>query len=145
MDVTRSWHGTSVQCTQPLPHSGHLTVDDVLALPTDSSRHNKHMHTPPVGTPVAREKHKRRRRTLTEHASPHTSLVTENGDITTAHSNLFQETSRESYLHSTNAVILTIDDFRPSYCEQSALDKCKQDLYFLEEWRHLFNFQASTV
>ena len=30
LDASRSWHGTSVQCAQPLPISGHLTLDDVL-------------------------------------------------------------------------------------------------------------------
>ena len=28
LDATRSWHGTSVQCIQPLPHSGNLTELD---------------------------------------------------------------------------------------------------------------------
>ena len=28
LNATRSWHGTSVQCIQPLPHSGNLTELD---------------------------------------------------------------------------------------------------------------------
>ena len=30
LDNTRSWHGTSVQCVQPLPKSGNLTESDIL-------------------------------------------------------------------------------------------------------------------
>lgn len=31
-DATRSWHGTSVQCVQPLPHSALLKEEEMLPL-----------------------------------------------------------------------------------------------------------------
>ena len=75
-DATRSWHGTSVQCVQPLPISGHLTADDCHVTPVTGILGRKHPISSPIGTPIPVEKRKRRRRTLTEHASPHTAMVT---------------------------------------------------------------------
>jgi len=62
-DATRSWHGTSVQCVQPLPVSGNLTPDDVLRL-KEAGQGRKRLPASPAGTPIATEKQKRRRRTL---------------------------------------------------------------------------------
>ena len=53
MDATRSWHGMSVQCTQPNPILGHLNVDwyiDVLhiyiqlVILVTCMHHGYHMH-----------------------------------------------------------------------------------------------------
>ena len=54
-DATRSWHGTSVQCVQPLLVSGHLTQEDLLAPPKTQK---KRPPTSPASTPVPTEKHK---------------------------------------------------------------------------------------
>ena len=72
-DLTRSWHGTSVQCVQPHPLSGHLTGEDMLPL---GPMRSKHAPSSPIRTPIAVEKHKWRKRTLTEgnnSSSPHCS------------------------------------------------------------------------
>ena len=124
LDATRSWHGTSVQCTHPLPVSGHLTPDDVLTPATVSGATNKRMCSSPVNT---REKHKRRRRTLTEHASPHSTMVTESQEPTTSLSNPFQTTNTAEYANSS--VMLKLEDFKPNFAEQSALNTLQNDLF----------------
>ena len=75
-DATRSWHGTSVQCMQPLPLTGILETEDKIALHPFNPR--KHSATSLIAFPVPTEKSKRRRRTLTELPSPHTSLSVAN-------------------------------------------------------------------
>ena len=127
LDAAKSWHGTSVQCTQPLPISGHLTPDDVLTPATVSGATNKRMCSSPVNTPIPREKHKRRRRTLTEHASPYSTMVTESQEPTTSLSNPFQTTNTAEYANSS--VMLKLEDFKPNFAEQSALNTLQNDLF----------------
>ncbi len=71
-DASRSWHGTSVQCVQPLPLSS-LTGEEIL--PLSSSVVEKHPASSPIASPIPVEKAKRRCRTLAERSSPHTTLV----------------------------------------------------------------------
>ena len=59
--------GFSVQCMQPLPVTGTLSQDEIVAVHTDCS----HSST----SPMILQRHKRRRRTLTEQPSPHTTVV----------------------------------------------------------------------
>ena len=68
-DGTRSWHGTSVQCMQPLPLSASLSEDELV------TAGQKHPASSPVPSPLPVEKMKRHRRTLTEHPSPHTTMA----------------------------------------------------------------------
>ena len=55
MDKTRSWHGTSVQCVQPLPVSGTLSQEEVL---TGDDTGKRPISTP-VASPMPVEKQKR--------------------------------------------------------------------------------------
>ena len=97
LDTTRSWHGTSVQCVQPLPISGHLTSDDKLAPSTTDCTTNKRMCSSPAHTPIPREKHKRRRRT--QQPSPHSTSVIPSQEPTPA-SNSFLDLDSDTILHS---------------------------------------------
>ena len=74
-DATRSWHGTSVQCMQPMPNT--LRDDsstDASSQSTIACR-RKHPLSSPVASPIAVAKSKRRCRTLTEQQSPHSHIV----------------------------------------------------------------------
>ena len=53
LDSSISWHGTSVQCVQPLLVSGHLTPDDLHVSQTLT---RKHPSSSPISTPVPVEK-----------------------------------------------------------------------------------------
>ena len=64
LDATRSWHGTSIQCIQPMPKS--LQEDPVAPVQA-----RKHPLTSPVVSPSKTALAKRRCRTLTEYQSPH--------------------------------------------------------------------------
>ena len=73
-DKTRSWHGTSVQCVQPLPVTGILQPEELTAPSrADQLRSRKHPPTSATASPVLVEKSKRRR-ALTEASSPHSTF-----------------------------------------------------------------------
>ncbi len=127
-DATRSWHGTSVQCVQPLPFSGHLTPEDLLThVPQDTGNTRKRLPTSPAGTPIPTEKHKRRRRTLTEQASPHTGLVNPTALPSTTSAELFDAIDSSEY--RTTARRLSLAEFSPNAMEQSSLDYLQTDLF----------------
>ena len=116
-DATRSWHGTSVQCVQPLPVSGHLTSEDLLSHAVGE----KHLPTSPAGTPIPTVKYTRRRRTLTELSSPHTTVVIHTQPETFDSANLAE--------YSTSSTTLHLEEFRPNAIEQSTLDNLQSDLF----------------
>ena len=70
-DTTRSWHGTSVQCIQPLPHTCTVSNKEIKDHPI---RARKHPHSSPIASPIPVVKHKHQRRTLKELPSPHSAL-----------------------------------------------------------------------
>ena len=115
-DATRSWHGTSVQCMQPLPVSGLLEEGDKNALQPGNSR--KHPATSPTASPVPVERNKRRRRTLTEFHSPHTSL-------TARHPQVFHSVSYDRI----GAPSLQLDDFRPDPNEIKSMTTFQEDVF----------------
>lgn len=55
-DGSRSWHGTSVQCVQPLPETGILQSDELTRSLPQSSR--KHCASSPTASPALVEKSK---------------------------------------------------------------------------------------
>ena len=118
LDSSRSWHGTSVQCVQPLPVSGHLTPDDmhVSQAPT-----RKHPLSSPVSTPVPVLKSKRRRRTLAEQSSPHTTINPPD------HQRPFESLDLSEYGHTQT--ILSLQQFKPNSSEQNSLDILQEDLF----------------
>lgn len=72
-DGTRSWHGTSIQCTQPLPLSAWLLNDENTTAVVQTAG-SKHVASSPVVSPIPVKKSKCRRRTITEQPSLHTRI-----------------------------------------------------------------------
>ena len=68
LDATRSWHGTSVQCIQPLPKSEELSLQE-LVITTCACDQDRFQ------SPIPVQRQKRRRRTIIEACSPHTQMV----------------------------------------------------------------------
>ena len=56
-DSSRSWHGTSVQCVQPLPITGILSPEELLR-PIDEQCPRKHNSNSPTSSPVLVQKSK---------------------------------------------------------------------------------------
>ena len=116
-DATRSWHGTSGQRMQPLPITGILEEDDMLAELHFNS--HKHPATSPTASPVPVAKSKRRRRTLTEHYSPHTSLVAHLPNTQAAHNATYNNT----------APSLVLDDFKLTSNETISINTFQEDIF----------------
>ena len=120
-DATRSWHGTSVQCVQPLPITGILQKED-LAKITEPTYSRKHPASSPTASPILVEKSKRRRRILTELPSPHSTL------------SMPQVCRMPSmYAFDSDAYItpirsIDIKAFRPSLNEKTNMDIFQDDL-----------------
>ena len=118
-DATRSWHGTSVQCMQPLPLTGILETEDKIALHPLNPR--KHSATSPIASPVPTEKSKRRRRTLTELPSPYTSLSVSNTP------NSLEFNVAEYSVIGTCP--LQLNDFRLSPNEERSMNTFQEDIF----------------
>ena len=74
LDATRSWHGTSVQCIQPLPNSEQLSPQEIVVTTRTCDQNQSQ-------SPIPVQCHKRRRRTLMEACSPHTQMVVPRHEI----------------------------------------------------------------
>lgn len=109
LDATRSWHGTSIQVMQPFPISGKLK-DGELALTTDFAQLGLN------DSPVPVQKFKRRR-TLTEHPSPHT-VVVRPSDINIS--------GVDSITYDLNGRKTTISDFHLTPVETGVITKLKE-------------------
>ena len=92
----RSWHGTSVQCVQPMPESITIPIqemhsacqvlcvhdqDTVEHVRSASQLREKHSESSPTMSPALKQVEKRRR-TLREHFSPHTQTQVAGGKET---------------------------------------------------------------
>ena len=92
----RSWHGTSVQCVQPMPESIKIPVQEMHSACEELCMHEedtvecvrsalqlpqKHCGSSPTMSPTPKQVEKRRR-TLREHSSPHTQTQVGGGKPT---------------------------------------------------------------
>ena len=124
-DKTRSWHGTSVQCVQPLPLSGTLSQEEVLR----GNEAQKRQFSSPVASPMPVEKHKRRRRTLTEQPSPHTHMT--------------QPRLQDSPIFLTDEYQaqclpqMTIHHYRLNAVEKSSLECLRSDIHKVMLLKHM--------
>ena len=113
-DATRSWHGTSVQCIQPLPHTCTVSNEEIKDHPI---RARKHPHSSPIASPIPVVKHKRQWRTLKEIPSPHSAV---------SRTPMLDETDVADY-HVPH-VTLTLPQFHLNTMEISAIDKLREDM-----------------
>ena len=106
-----------MQCMQPLPITGLLEAEDKNE-PQMFTPH-KHLASSPTESPVPVEKSKRRRRTLTESHSPHTTL-------SVRHRNTFDMiTSSNSFATPAPQLV----DFRQSQSEIESMKLLQEDMF----------------
>ena len=81
-DTKRSWHGTSIQATQPLPKSivvePHECITTVSQSATPTNTSGKRYSLSPIKSPMPTQVHKRQR-TLLEGSSSHTKTLVTSG------------------------------------------------------------------
>ncbi len=118
-DATRSWHGTSVQCVQPLPNSCTATDDEIRSRPPQS---RKQPASSPIASPIPVEKCKRRRRTLKEMPSPHSSIC-----VPTVTTRVLTDITDEPDNQYTHRVLSTCD-FLLNTMEKANTTAIKSDL-----------------
>ncbi len=131
LDASRSWHGTSVQCIQPLPETEYLSQDLVPSSHASQLTTRTHIQTTsPVNTPIPHEKHKRRRRTLTEF-SPHTSITVapKKNSTVLQDKEVFQSIHTAEYVRLQTDSELSIAQFRPTAVEEASLKVLQEDLF----------------
>ena len=115
LHAKRSWHGTSIQCVQPLPISSILCDEEMTSLPSTSNQVSS------TSSPVVTHLDKRRR-TLKEHA-PSTVLVAP------------KETSISMDMHDYADYLrptisqFTVDNFLVSQEEEKQLDQLRNSLF----------------
>lgn len=116
-DATRSWHGVSTQCVQPLPES------------TTTSERSKRCRSSPVQSPVVTIKSKRRCRTLTEEQSPHAHLVMPTALPTSVST---CNTTGDNYIlddESSSTKELSLSDFKIDSIEEKTLSALNHNLF----------------
>ena len=118
MDDTRSWHGTSTQCTQPMPITGMLSAEERVS--NSASQQTE-------SSPVVVHRHKRRKRTLTEQSSPHTHVM---------ESDLENGIGIDNLLYQQSDTTPNINDFLITGTESATLDKLKRDIHFAMLLKH---------
>ena len=118
-DASRSWHGTSVQCVQPLPMTAVLEEEELI--PSGSTR--KHPSSSPIASPVPVERRKRRRRTLTELSSPHTSLIIPQTNI---HTTMVCDSDVYGIQDGSTP---KLEDFRMNHRERTSIVLFQEDIF----------------
>ena len=130
-DATRSWHGTSVQCVQPLPTTGILEQGE-LTKPTVQFCSRKHPATSPTASPIIVEKSKQRRRTLNE---PHSTVV-----IPQAHAHQAQSSCNtagfDSNAYNIPIPSIHLEDFSLNASEKEAVNTLQDDVFMCMLLKH---------
>ena len=113
-DATRSWHGTSIQCMQPLPSTGRLSMEERVTNISQAPDQSTDTH-PTDNTHSPR--HKRRRRTLTEQRFHMVNPLPD--------SPLLEENIMYGLSHTTP----TLADFILTPTETTAMHRLKLDIH----------------
>ena len=124
MDKTRSWHGTSVQCVQPLPVSGTLSQEVLTGHDTRKRPSSTH-----VASPMPVEKQKQRRRTLPEQPSPHSQML--QPSLKDRPISLVGEYQTQVLTQ------MTIHNYRLHAVEKSSLDSLQRDIHKVLLLKHV--------
>ena len=138
-DGTRSWHGTSVQCVQPLPVSAPLhDIEMVPARFQPTSR--KHPASSPTASPLPILKLKCRHRTLTEKPSPHTSILIPETGTEQPGVPITDIVELADYLVEA-PIGISVSTFNPNPVEKQSLASFQEDIFQCMMLKHA---QSST-
>ena len=118
LDATCSWHGTSIQCVQPLPLSATLTQNELFQV---NSR-KRALESPEV-LPAP----KRHQRTITEGSSPQSNAALPTGLLSFPHEGSLEDIDTTDYPSCPSS--LTLASFHQSVKEGKSLTSLQKGLF----------------
>ena len=129
LDATRSWHGTSVQCIQPLPLFAQLSPRELVNCTSIPDQPQ---------SPIPIQRAKRRRRTLKEVCSPHTHMVVPRHKNT---EDTYQALTSELRMENLSCPSLSLNHFLLTGSESTHSNQLQEDIhksmllkYFRQKW-----------